>query len=721
MGVVTVTVDGTAMDIDNVWILVDPGAPAPDFYRNEAAFLAEVQSPTLIDFEGIVDPGESTDYGDPGAFVESAVRIANESKMFVQNTDWYGTQSYLSPQGATPQSVGIQLPPGTLAVGFSYNSEEGTATINGSEVFNLNAQYFNQLGFFGVVRDTPIESILITADGAGVDLDNIWFVRAPGSGAQFNVPGGGEIDTNFGTNGVLMIDDLLQSDANAFFGLGVQPDGGIILAGLKANDFQDPVTTVARIDLTGALDPTFGDGGIKTIYLGLGGGDVADMSVLADGSILVAGRGDTGTADSTSFVFKLDADGDLDTTFGNNGIVIENLDPPPTWPTDRFERIAVRKNGDILLGTIGLGVHQFSADGLRDMSFGVSGVAMPQDIAWASYGLAVASDGTIIFGGGTTFWSGPQDFIVGSYLADGSGLNTPFGNNGIASAEVGAENDQLLDLVIDDQDRIVAVGYTNQVGLNPNKTAVARFLPDGQLDPSFGYGGIRILDGIALRDIYVTRVIPRTDGGLLLVGAANAPLPLPGQELFIMSLHEDGTLDESFAGKGWQEFDAIPDPENSTLSLRRAALAIHPSGKLILMNKNCYCVAMLEAPLWIDTDGDGYPDDQDAFPNDPDEWWDTDEDGVGDNSDVFPDDPAEWADTDGDGIGDNADLDDDGDGMPDTFEIKNGFDPLDASDADGDADGDGYSNLVEYRRRSDPNDLTSTPKTILPWLPILLD
>ena len=37
-----------------------------------------------------------------------------------------------------------------------------------------------------------------------------------------------------------------------------------------------------------------------------------------------------------------------------------------------------------------------------------------------------------------------------------------------------------------------------------------------------------------------------------------------------------------------------------------------------------------------DTDGDGYPDNSDAFPNDPTEWKDSDDDGYGDNSDDFP-------------------------------------------------------------------------------------
>ncbi|WP_186810789.1 virulence factor TspB C-terminal domain-related protein [Xanthomonas arboricola] len=42
----------------------------------------------------------------------------------------------------------------------------------------------------------------------------------------------------------------------------------------------------------------------------------------------------------------------------------------------------------------------------------------------------------------------------------------------------------------------------------------------------------------------------------------------------------------------------------------------------------------------LDTDGDGVPDDKDAFPNDPNESQDTDGDGIGDNADTAPDDPT---------------------------------------------------------------------------------
>ena len=101
-----------------------------------------------------------------------------------------------------------------------------------------------------------------------------------------------------------------------------------------------------------------------------------------------------------------------------------------------------------------------------------------------------------------------------------------------------------------------------------------------------------------------------------------------------------------------------------------------------------------------DTDGDGVPDSEDAFPNDPDEDTDTDGDGVGDNEDTdddgdgtldteddFPLDEDEDIDTDGDGIGDNADTDIDGDGVSNS-EDAFPTDPDESSDLDGDGIGD---------------------------------
>ena len=56
-----------------------------------------------------------------------------------------------------------------------------------------------------------------------------------------------------------------------------------------------------------------------------------------------------------------------------------------------------------------------------------------------------------------------------------------------------------------------------------------------------------------------------------------------------------------------------------------------------------------------DSDGDGYANTDDDFPNDASEWLDSDGDGVGNNADEFPNDASEWTDSDSDGFGDNLD------------------------------------------------------------------
>ncbi|MEK9700309.1 MAG: hypothetical protein VW270_31295, partial [Candidatus Poseidoniales archaeon] len=97
-----------------------------------------------------------------------------------------------------------------------------------------------------------------------------------------------------------------------------------------------------------------------------------------------------------------------------------------------------------------------------------------------------------------------------------------------------------------------------------------------------------------------------------------------------------------------------------------------------------------------DRDRDSYPNEEDAFPDDPNEWLDTDEDGVGDNADVFPEDPNETLDTDADGVGDNADvfpedpnetLDTDADGVGDNADVFP-EDPNETVDTDADGVGD---------------------------------
>ena len=122
--------------------------------------------------------------------------------------------------------------------------------------------------------------------------------------------------------------------------------------------------------------------------------------------------------------------------------------------------------------------------------------------------------------------------------------------------------------------------------------------------------------------------------------------------------------------------------------------------------------SMSEVTLFdIDSDGDGYVDTIDAFPQDATQQSDSDGDGYGDdpqgnNADVYPSDATQWLDSDGDGYGDNVDgtdgdefpgnseqhVDSDGDGYGDNSVGQGGDrypnDPTQWRDTDGDGFGD---------------------------------
>jgi len=60
------------------------------------------------------------------------------------------------------------------------------------------------------------------------------------------------------------------------------------------------------------------------------------------------------------------------------------------------------------------------------------------------------------------------------------------------------------------------------------------------------------------------------------------------------------------------------------------------------------------------------------------------------------------------------DSDSDGDGLPDGYELVYGLNPIFSGDALLDSDGDGYSNLVEFNEGSDPENSTSNPIVVGP-------
>ncbi len=140
----------------------------------------------------------------------------------------------------------------------------------------------------------------------------------------------------------------------------------------------------------------------------------------------------------------------------------------------------------------------FAQDGSPDLSFGDNGIIITDIDGYDDYVSAVdqAPNGRIIVAGSIDN-SSSQTFII-AYLEDGS-LDSSFGDNGILLSET--ENGSIKDVIVQEDEKFI-VGN----GLNSDYTII-RYLTDGSIDNSYGNEGYLspLLDGETKREIVLTQ------------------------------------------------------------------------------------------------------------------------------------------------------------------------------------------------------------------------
>ena len=135
----------------------------------------------------------------------------------------------------------------------------------------------------------------------------------------------------------------------------------------------------------------------------------------------------------------------------------------------------------------GFGVVRYLTEGQLDPTFGDNGVVVTNEPGSELAGaLSIAPDGKIAVGGTVRQPSNAYAFRVERYLDNGD-LDSSFGEGGIVTTQIGSTA-HLNDLVAQGDGKLVAGGqsYTSR-----NLFALARYLDDGSLDPSFGDAGTR--------------------------------------------------------------------------------------------------------------------------------------------------------------------------------------------------------------------------------------
>lgn len=157
--------------------------------------------------------------------------------------------------------------------------------------------------------------------------------------------------------------------------LATLPDGGLLVAGLRLrHELQYPEPTLWRLGPDGSIDESFGTNGRVAWPHDdeAGGFSVADLVVLDDGRIVLAGT--RGGPDHRVFLRAIHADGTPDPTFGGTGEVATGFRPVGYLATDGDRVVLTGHDGTTSLGgSTHLVARAYTADGRPDPTFAGGG------------------------------------------------------------------------------------------------------------------------------------------------------------------------------------------------------------------------------------------------------------------------------------------------------------------------------------------------------------
>jgi len=249
--------------------------------------------------------------------------------------------------------------------------------------------------------------------------------------------------------------------------------------------------TLARYNTDGTLDSSFGTGGIS-INQSLSNGTIAwSIFIQQDGKIISSGMFFDGTFQNFA-VFRYNSDGSLDTSFGTSGQSIIHVGSGHDFAVCMTQQ----NDGKILLGgytsinsDLDIALVRFNSNGLLDSSFGNNGIVLTAissstDVATS---IAIQSDGKIVLAGYTVEGVNTNIAVL-RYNLLGT-LDTTFGINGIVITQIGNNTDGANDIIIEPTGRLLIAGTTRNSS-NQNNILLANFNPDGSLNTSFGTNGI---------------------------------------------------------------------------------------------------------------------------------------------------------------------------------------------------------------------------------------
>ncbi len=292
----------------------------------------------------------------------------------------------------------------------------------------------------------------------------------------------GVLDPSFGNGGTVTLNEGFES--LQFTRLAERPGGSLLVTGAGIPpDADDSVAIVAQLSADGALDGAFGTDGIARIALAGRGVVGQDLAVQADGRIVVGGLASGALFDIEPFAARLTETGSLDESFG-----VRTFDFGASFSlvsgvlVDEAGRaVLVGLAADLLAGSSSLVLARLAAaDGSLDTSFGEGGLVVTTLGTEIAQGTDVLeqSDGKLLAAGPAGPNGSEADFAVARFTSDGS-LDDSFGNGGVGMADIGVL-DIPAALALQADGNVVVAGYASTAGGTPVGIEVARFENDGR-------------------------------------------------------------------------------------------------------------------------------------------------------------------------------------------------------------------------------------------------
>ncbi|HEV7731158.1 MAG TPA: hypothetical protein VGR62_03305 [Candidatus Binatia bacterium] len=304
---------------------------------------------------------------------------------------------------------------------------------------------------------------------------------------------------------------------------------------------------------SGSLDPDFGTGGVVTTEVP-GSSSANAVTLQGDGKIVVAGNAGGDVA-----IARYAANGTIETGFGTGGTGYEAVN---VGPAAKAQAVGILSNGSFL--TVG-GANRFQVV-LFAPGGGVVGDDSVSTAAYWAYGLAVKPDDGFVMVGEANNARGTCTLVSFTSAFEGE---DGFGTNGRATSEVGTcravvrlADGRLVVTIDEDADGVRGFG-------------IARFTATGELDGSFGIGGLN--QAFADSSAFVRALARQPDGKYVVVGQAGTGLATP-KSIVVARFDENGILDPGFGTGGVVVIGLTGSP----IALVGRAVVIDAAGNIVV-------------------------------------------------------------------------------------------------------------------------------------------